>query len=316
MPDRTRGESIDSSGPLVKPSLLLPPAQAAISFTLGVTNPIFEAPAGSPAGPPHLETSMRLGSLALALAALAASCGAPSASFTPRIMNYEVSGDLLVSEGAATTSSDVERLGMSEDDGSFAPKAELNWGGFQLALAHADTEHSGTGVADADLELDGITISGSDTVFTDFKMAKTDVLLTWDVLPSETVDVGLGFGAALLDLDASIESLTVPGAEIATDEQVPVPMLAGRVGVEIGDLELQGLISGLSVDVDGNTATVIDLDVGLDYALVDLGGSVVGAITVGYKSFDIDVEYDDGSSGSVDLDLGFSGPYFGITLTL
>ena len=69
-------------------------------------------------------------------------------------------------------------------------------------------------------------------------------------------------------------------------------------------------------DVDGNTATVIDLDVGLNWQLVDLGGTVLGAITVGYKSFDIDVEYDDGASGSVDLDLAFTGPYFGITLTL
>ena len=259
---------------------------------------------------------MRLLALTLALSAAVASCGAPSASFTTRILNYEVSGDLLVSEGAATTSSDVERLGMSEDDGAFAPKASFNWGAFQLDLAHSDTEHSGTGVADADLELDGITISGSDTVFTDFQMAKTDLLMTWDVIPGDTVDVGLGFGAALLDLDASIESLTVPGADISTDEQVPVPMLAGRVGVELWDLDLEGVVSGLSVDVDGNTATVIDLDVGLNWQLVDLGGTVLGAITVGYKSFDIDVEYDDGASGSVDLDLAFTGPYFGITLTL
>ena len=255
--------------------------------------------------------------LALGLAALLAlaSCSAPSASFTPRILNYEVSGDLLVSEGAATTSSDVERLGMGDDDGAFAPKAQFEWGGFQIDLAHADTEHSGQGVADANLELDGVTIFKSDTVFTSFEMAKTDLILTWDVVPTETVDLGLGFGLALLDLDASIESLTVPGSDIATDEQVPVPLLAGRAAVEIWDLELEGLVSGLSVDVDGNSATVIDLDVGLNWELVDIGGTAMGAITVGYKSFDIDVEYDDGSSGSVDLDLGFSGPYFGVTLT-
>ena len=112
-----------------------------------------------------------------------------------------------------------------------------------------------------------------------------------------------------------IESITSPGDNIATDEQVPVPMLAGRAAVEVWELELEGLVSGLSVDVDGNTATVIDLDVALNWELVDLGGTAMGAITLGYKSFDIDVEYDDGADGSVDLDLAFTGPYFGITLT-
>ena len=205
---------------------------------------------------------------------------------------------------------------MDSDDGTFAPKAEFEWGGFELSVAHSDTQHASAGVTDATLELDGITISGSEPVYTDFKMAKTDVLMTWDIVPTDAVDLGIGFGAALLDLDASITMLNAPFSEIATDESVPVPMLAGRIGFDIGDLELEGLVSGLSVDVDGNSATVIDLDVGLDWHLLDIAGNAYGAITLGYKSFDIDVEYDDGASGSVDLDLGFSGPYFGVTLSI
>jgi hypothetical protein len=257
----------------------------------------------------------RLG-LILAASLALGSCGLPKASFAPRVLNFDVSGDLLVSEGSATATSDVERLGMSEDTGSFAPRADFEWGGFHMTVAHASTDHAGTGVADADLELDGITISATENVDTDFQLGKTDLLMTWDVIPGDTVDLGLGIGATLLDLDARIASLDNPGAEISTDEQVPVPMLAGRLGLELGPIDLEALASGLSVDVDGNTATVIDLDFSLDYELVDFGGELIGAITLGYKSFDIDVEYDDGASGSVDLDLGFSGPYFGITISI
>ena len=42
----------------------------------------------------------------------------------------------------------------------------------------------------------------------------------------------------------------------------------------------------------------------------------MGSIGVGYRSFSIDVEYDDGSGGSVDLNTDFAGPYFGITISI
>jgi len=244
------------------------------------------------------------------------SCGMPSASFNPRALNMDVSGDILVTQGAATSSSDVERLGMTEDSASFAPRADFEWGGFQMTASHSSTEHSGDGIADATLEFGGIIISGAEPVHTDFELGMTSLLMTWDVIPGDTVDVGLGFGATLLDLDSSITSLVTPANSIDTDEQVPVPMLAGRVGVDLGRLDFSGLVSGLSVDVDGDQATVIDFDLAINYELLDMGGELMGAITLGYKSFSLDVEYDDGSSGSVDLDMEFSGPYFGVTITI
>ncbi|MDF1800732.1 MAG: hypothetical protein P1V81_16275 [Planctomycetota bacterium] len=244
------------------------------------------------------------------------SCGMPSASFNPRALNMDVSGDILVTQGFATSSSDVERLGMTDDSASFAPRADFEWGGFQMTAAHSSTEHSGDGVADSALEFGGVVISDTEPVHTDFELGMTSLLMTWDLLPSETLELGLGFGATLLDLDATITSKTTPANKIDTDEQVPIPMLAGRVGVDLGRLDFGGLISGLSVDVDGNQATVIDFDLAINYELLDMGGELMGAITLGYKSFSMDVLYDDGSSGSVDLDMEFSGPYFGVTITI
>jgi hypothetical protein len=243
-------------------------------------------------------------------------CGLPQASFNPRILNTDVSGSLLVTEGVATTASDVENLGMQSDSGNFAPRADFEWGAFHVTLSDQSTTHDGVGVADATLELDGITISGNENVATDFSLGLTNLAMTWDLFPGDTVEAGIGFGATLVDINAKIASLDNPGNDIATDEQVPVPMLSGRLGLNLGDFDIEGLLSGLSVNVDGNDATVIDLDIGLSYQLVDFGGKVMGSIGIGYKSFSVDVSYDDGAGGTVDLNTDFAGPYFGITLSI
>ena len=254
--------------------------------------------------------------VALLTLATLGSCGLPQASFNPRILNMDVSGSLLVTEGVATTASDVENLGMTADSSAFAPRADFEWGVFHVTASNSNTNHDGVGVADATLELDGITISGAENVSTEFELGLTNLAMTWDLFPGDTVEAGIGVGATLVDMNARISSLDNPGNEISTDEQVPVPMLTGRLGFDLGRFDLEGLISGISVDVDGDTATVIDLDIGLAFRLINFGGEVMGSIGVGYRSFSIDVEYDDGAGGSVDLDTTFAGPYFGLTISI
>ena len=253
--------------------------------------------------------------LALLALSLLGSCGLPKAGFTPRFVTFDIEGDLLVSEGGATLASDVETMGFSEDSNSFAPRADFEWGAFELTLAHSSTDHSGTGVADASLEFGGgDVILPGENIQNDFELGLTELIMTWDLIPGDTIDFGIGFGATLADVDLTITSLDNPGIEYDTDESLPIPMIAGRLGVELGDFNAEALVSGLSVDVDGDKATVIDVDLGLRYNLVDLGGQVMGALTLGYRSFDLDVEYDDEDSGEeVDIDIGFSGPYFGLS---
>jgi len=252
---------------------------------------------------------------ALTLSVLGA-CGMPQASFNPRLLSTDVSGTLLVTEGVATTAADVETLGMQNDSSNFAPRADFQWGGFHVTAATQNSTHDGTGVADATLELDGITITGGENVATDFQLGLTNLAMTWDLFPGDTVEAGIGFGATLVDINSTIASLDNPGNDIKTDEQVPVPMLSGRLGFDLGRFDIEGLVSGLSVNVDGNDATVYDLDLGVSFQLINFGGEVMGSIGVGYKSFSVDVQYDDGAGGSVDLDTQFSGPYFGITISI
>ena len=255
--------------------------------------------------------------LALLALSFLGSCGLPKAGFTPRFVTFDIEGDLLVSEGGATISSDVETMGFSKDSSSFAPRADFEWGSFELTVANSSTDHSGTGVADATLEFGGgDVILPGENIETDFDLGLTEIIMTWDVIPGDTVDLGLGFGVTLADVDLNIASLDNPGIEYSTDESLPIPMLAGRLGVELGDFNFEALIGGLSVEVDGDEATVIDMDLGMRYNLVDIGGQVMGALTLGYRSFDLELEYDDDGGEAVDIDIGFSGPYFGLSFWL
>jgi hypothetical protein len=251
--------------------------------------------------------------LALLALSLLGSCGLPKAGFTPRFVTFDVEGDLLVSESNATLASDVETMGFSKDSNSFAPRADFAWGAFEMTLAHSATDHSGTGVADASLDFGGVEIFPGENIESDFELGLTELIMTWDLIPGDTVDFGIGFGATLADVDLTITSLDNPGIQYDTDESLPIPMIAGRLAIELGDFNAEALVSGLSVDVDGDKATVIDMDIGLRYNLVDIGGEVMGAITLGYRSFDLELEYEDDGGEAVDIDIGFSGPYFGLS---
>ena len=252
--------------------------------------------------------------LALLALSFLGSCGLPKAGFTPRYLTFDVEGDLLVSDTGASIAADVETMGFSKDSSSFAPRADFEWGAFEMTLANSSTDHSGTGVADATLEFGGgDVISPGENINNDFNLGLTELIMTWDLIPGDTVDFGIGFGATLADVDLTVTSLELSGEEYETDESLPIPMIAGRLAIELGDFNAEALVSGLSVDVDGDKATVIDMDLGLRYNLVDIGGQIMGALTLGYRSFDLALEYDDDGGEKVDIDIGFSGPYFGLS---
>ena len=253
--------------------------------------------------------------LALLALSFLGSCGLPKAGFTPRYLTFDIEGDLLVSDTGASIAADVETMGFSKDSSSFAPRADFEWGAFEMTLANSSTDHSGTGVADATLEFGGgDVISPGENINNDFNLGLTELIMTWDLIPGDTVDFGLGFGATLADVDLTVTPIDpLQGDKYETDESLPIPMIAGRLAIELGDFNAEALVSGLSVDVDGDKATVIDMDLGLRYNLVDIGGQIMGALTLGYRSFDLALEYDDDGGEKVDIDIGFSGPYFGLS---
>ena len=257
----------------------------------------------------RIQTSLAL----LALTLLGSCYGLPKAGFTPRFLSMDIEGDILVNNGDVSIAGTSDSLGMQKDSNSFAPRADFEWGAFELTIANSSTDHSGTGVAEVQLDLGGGEfIDVGDPVRTGFELELTELIMTWDVIPGDTVDFGIGFGVTLADVAMNFATNDL-AESYSTDEALPIPMLAGRLGLELGDFNFEALVAGLSVNVDDDSVTVVDMDIALRYNLIDLGGEVMGAISAGWRSFDLGLDYDEDTGEAVDINIGFSGPYIGIS---
>ncbi|MEZ5976677.1 MAG: hypothetical protein R3F34_00430 [Planctomycetota bacterium] len=251
----------------------------------------------------------------IALAALPlvlAGCSAPSFEVTPRILNLDLDGSFRAGSGASNSSSSWDRLGLDDEPTDFSPRLDLYAGAMQLTFDAAQGRYSGNGALDGQIDLDGVTIPASASVDSDLDFGIYRLTSTFDLLPSERGQLGIGVGLAAVDVKASIvDTLTTNSAN--TDELVPVPYAALRAGVDFGDLEVQGLLGVLSLDVGDNEATYVDADVYARYFLLGGEDHVRAAIVLGYRSIDLDVSYDDGDD-RVDFDVQVSGPYLGVTV--
>ena len=100
---------------------------------------------------------------------------------------------------------------------------------------------------------------------------------------------------------------------MAFDELAPVPVVAVRVGGDIGPVSLSALASGLSVSIGDLDATYLDLDLMAKWRLLGEKNGFAGSLAAGWRHTRLDAELDD-DADQVDLDLTFSGPWFGATI--
>lgn len=245
--------------------------------------------------------------LALAASLTLASCGAPGASVTPFIASVGIDGDLAVGDGAGVTvASNFDDLGLDDNEAVVGGVVRLNFAGAELSVAGYGVDFSGTGTATGDFEYQGSTISAGTDVATDLRLDTARALFTWDIIPLDGLDVGLGVGATLMDLDLNLREIGGAGTTIQTDELIPVPLLAARAAWTWGPVDLRADAGGLVIEYDESEASIFDIGIS---AAVDLFG--VGDLVVGYKTMKVDAEYSD-QNAVVDTDLDLEGYYMGV----
>jgi hypothetical protein len=191
----------------------------------------------------------------------------------------------------------------------------------QLTVSFDDPLNPGT---DLEESLD-VNLSSS----LDFDVQK--ILFELDLFNSPLFRVGLLLGADLMTFNSFGIEVTDDviytdglgddhiiveegeGTSIATDLQLPIPMLGLR-----GDflLPFTGLragveVSGFSVDVEEVAVTYLDIDANLNYAFNDWTEAVIG-----YRSVTLDLSGDlddgDGDTTNLVVDIKYAGPYFGV----
>jgi len=251
---------------------------------------------------------------------LATACSAPSLAVLPRGGTFEPDGEVALSGSAGgvgvSSSNSVEALGLVEDEGVPGLRADLAWGGLCLTLSYQQSAHGGEGTLEAEISDDTISLPAGTMVDSEFDMGLGEALLTWDFLPGETFELGLGLGAALFDLDVSVTD-ELSGETVDPEaETFLAPLVAVRAGARLGPFDVRALLGGIDFSLDDDDAALYDLDVFARLNLLGTPGAAHAALVVGYRLLDLEVDYDDDDSNDVEADLDFSGPYVGLSVGL
>ncbi|MFT7677249.1 MAG: hypothetical protein ACI8QC_001227 [Planctomycetota bacterium] len=242
-------------------------------------------------------------------------CAIPTIDASARYLNFEPSGDLRITEGGATSGNSMSDLGLAETDGTVGADVHLKWGMPHLSFSTQNSSWNGNGILDAEFSSGGVTIGANTPVESNLEFGLHTALLTWDFIPGSP-ELGIGFGVALLDLQGSFEGV-VPmlGLQrVEFDESLPVPLLGARAAVALGPIDVAGHIAALSVDIDGDEATIFDLDIHARYHLLGMSQRGAAHILLGWRQLDLDVDVA-GDTEDIDADLTFSGFYAGLQIS-
>lgn len=250
--------------------------------------------------------------LVLALLAPAGACTAPTVDLTPQVGWLALEGDVGVSASSVVALNSVSDLGLDERETAPGGRVDLDWGAVHVTASGLVSDTRGDGVLSADLTSGGTTISAGDSVTSDLDLAVGSAVVTFDLIPGD-LELGLGLGVTAVALDLETTSTTTM-ERITSDEVLPAPLLALRLGGSLGRVELEGLASGIAAEVDDAELALIDADLLARLRLFGDREHLNGSLTLGYRHLSIDAEYDDGSD-RVDADVRLSGPYLGFTLS-
>lgn len=234
-------------------------------------------------------------------------CAALQVEATPHYGLSQLEGDFAIATGGITGTNDVGDLGLDDEEAAPGVRADLRWGMPHLTVTVTDTSWSGSGTTTADLSQDGVTIPAGSNVDSEVDLVYGNAIVTFDFVPGDTFEVGLGFGLEAASVQTSVRQVGL-GAVIDTDEDLPIPVIALRAGVDLGPVSFDGLLAGISMDYDGDSLTFYDVDLRGRWEMFDHAH-----LMVGYKRWVVDLEYEDGAE-NVELDITADGPYFGIVI--
>ncbi len=251
----------------------------------------------------------------MALAALTASCSAPSVSVMPFVASSSLDGSVASSGGGISASTDLGSLGVGDAEVGFGGRVDLVGPSSQWSITHGSSSFDGSGLLDAALDLGGFEFEAALPATMSMDMGVTSLLWTKNFGIGDTAHFGIGFGLSALGIAAKIEGEVDDGTGMGTtvtetgnmDETLPIPLLGLRLGGDIGPVRVEATYAFLEVDVDEGSISVTDMDI---YGGLDVLGDV-GTLVIGYREFAFDANFED-ASDSANLDLQLGGPYVGV----
>ena len=242
-----------------------------------------------------------------ALLVLLAGCSAPHVGARAGVGFTELDGDVGIQSGDVASTNSTEDLGLDDDEPFPFAGADFRWGSPHLTVGYGRAGFSGTGTASAEISQGGTTIPVGALVDSELDVGVGSALVTFDLVPTEAFEAGIGLGLASLDLDGEVREIAT-GESVAGSQVFVMPVLAARAGARFGPFQVEALASGTRLDFEGDTLDYYDLDLNARYDL--FRGAWLGA---GWREVGADVEFDD-DGADVEVDLRLRGPYLALTL--
>lgn len=232
-------------------------------------------------------------------------CGAPTAKVMPFIGSFGLNGDLAIDDRmGASASSSFEDLGLGDDEATLGGLVRVGLGGAELSVSALGINYEGRGMTQGEFEIAGQVIAQDVAVDTDVDVTMARGLVTWDLIPVGGVDLGVGIGATVIDLDFRLQEVGGPN-NVQTEQLVPVPLIGARAAWTWGPVDLRADVGGLIIEYGDDEATFIDGEVSASVNVYD-----VGDLVVGYRITRIDAEYND-EDARVVADFDLEGFYLG-----
>ena len=242
-----------------------------------------------------------------------AACSAPSIVLTPRLSRFDIDGSVGVQQGSSISGkATIDSLGIEEDTSVLGGRVDITGGGHWTFSAQRSS-HNGEGVADAELSSGSTTISVGDPVTSQLELGLYSGAVTFDLIPTDMIEVGLGLGVTALDLNAHFRD-ELTSEEVNTSDIVPVPHLTGRIAFDAGPLEVSGLVNWIHLNYRETSATYLDIDTMARLRVLGNSDRVAGHVAIGYRFLNVKANYES-SGDSVDVDVDFKGPWIGLSLS-
>lgn len=244
----------------------------------------------------------RIAAVLVSLSLLA--CASPTLDVGVNYGQYSLDGALGFGSGGVTGTTPLGDIGLGEDDNPVGVFATIGLGSPMLLFSVTTPSFEGDGILNATIDIGGTTIGAGELVHSELEVGMYQGLLLFEIIPGSTVDMAIGLGVNILDLSGSFtEDLT--GDQVILDQALPIPVFAGRAGIEVGPVELSGLLTWIGASYDGNDLDTFDLDL---RAEMEIFGPMTGYL--GYRNTSLDINYQDGPDFG-DFDVTISGIYFG-----
>jgi hypothetical protein len=253
--------------------------------------------------------------LFLALATLSSACAVPRLGVQPRYEHLALSGGIGATATGLRATSDLDAAGL-ETNQTLGGRLDLDLGSPHWIVLAQGPRFEGDGTLTAELSLGGETLPVGTDVESRVDLDQYALALVFDVVPGDTVELGLGLGATYLGLDFDFQG-DVAGSpvRVASREQLPVPLFVVAGGVWIGPVEIGVYLGAMDIEVGSDSARYLDADLYVRCRVLGGEERLRASVLLGVRRTTVDVEYEDEDS-AIDAELDLDGLFVGLELTL